>query len=141
MAIHKCVLCDYETKQSCNYSRHIKSVKHLKFVEKSKKIKQINNTISNDIPNKNLLDNKSNDEIVNEIVNIISNKLDIITSKMEDKIKDILYIIENTMKDRLDKIEKKLDNMEYNIIKEQRKTTTNLMTVLRFDKEYLEVTN
>jgi hypothetical protein len=54
MTIHKCVLCDYETKQSCNFSRHIKSVKHLKFVEKSNKFKKLNDTISNDTVNINL---------------------------------------------------------------------------------------
>ena len=34
-----------------------------------------------------------------------------------------------------------MDIMEYKIIKEQRKTTTNLMTILNFDKEYLEIAN
>jgi Mg2+ and Co2+ transporter CorA len=127
MTIHKCVLCDYETKQSCNYSRHIKSVKHLNFVEKAKKI---NDSISKDTVKINLSDNKTNDEIldiiVNKIVNIINDRLD----KIEKKMDSMEY-----------KIEKKMDSMEYKIIKEQRKTTSNLMTILNFDKEYLEIAN
>ncbi len=112
MTIHKCDLCDYETKQSCNYSRHIKSAKHLKIVEKTKKV------IQKDDNYINLSENISLDTILK----LVNDKF----NKMENK-------IENKMEDRLDRIENKMENMEHKIIKEQRKTNRNIMTILMQD--------
>lgn len=114
MTIHKCVYCNYDTIRDCNFKRHLNSKKHLN------NIKDIN---------KNKLVNNISDTAIINFVNFVNNKFDKMENKLENKIENKMDKLEN----KIDKMETKMGVMEHKIIKEQRKTNKNILTLLMND--------